>query len=279
MPARILIIEDNPVNMELMSYLLSAFHYEVITAEDGEEGTDLIEREKPDLILCDIHLPGIDGYEVARRLKNHPMPAFRNIPLLAVTALAMAGDREKVGAAGFDGYIPKPIVPETFVQQIEAYLPQALRIAPPPTEGAPAKRQEAGPNRGSRVLRKHALLLVVDDREIELRLMHSVFDPSGFEVMTATNIDDALTFARRVPPDMIVCDVKMPEGSGYDLAEAVKADPQLRRIPVILITSVALAASDERRGMECGAVRYLTRPIEPQTLLSEIETCLEESRD
>jgi len=120
MKGRFLVIEDNPQNLELMTYLLRAFGHTVITAKNGAEGIDMARREMIDLIICDIHLPGVDGYEVAQHLKKHPV--LRQIPLVAVTALAMVGDRDKVLAAGFDGYIDKPINPEVFVSQIEGFM-------------------------------------------------------------------------------------------------------------------------------------------------------------
>jgi len=124
--ARILAIEDNPTNLELMAYLLRAFGYEVLEATDGEVGLAVARRERPDLIICDVQMPGVDGYEVARQLKSDP--TLRMIPLLAITALAMVGDRDKVLAAGFDGYIAKPLTPQTFVQQVAAFLQPNQRI-------------------------------------------------------------------------------------------------------------------------------------------------------
>src|SRR5438105_2383863 len=121
MPARILVIEDNPANLELMTYLLQAFGYAASTATDGVEGLAAARRDAPNLIICDVQLPVMDGLEVARHVKSDPI--LRTIPLVAVTALAMVGDRDRVLAAGFDGYIAKPINPETFVRQMEAYLP------------------------------------------------------------------------------------------------------------------------------------------------------------
>jgi CheY-like chemotaxis protein len=118
---RILVIEDNPTNLELMGYLLQAFGHTVLTAPDGEEGLEMVRREIPDLVVCDVQIPKFDGYEVATQMKNHP--AFRKIPLIAVTALAMVGDRDKMLTAGFDGYISKPINPETFVREVEAFMP------------------------------------------------------------------------------------------------------------------------------------------------------------
>lgn len=119
--SRILVIEDNPANMQLMIYLLQAFGHEPVEADNGERGLELAHGAPFDLILCDIQLPRTDGYEIARELKGNPN--LKHTPLVAVTALAMVGDREKVLSAGFDGYIAKPIVPQTFVAQVESFLP------------------------------------------------------------------------------------------------------------------------------------------------------------
>ena len=124
MASRILIIEDNAANLELMSYLIKARGYAVITAGDGSEGLDQAGAHEPDLIICDIQMPVLDGFEVARRLKQDP--ALARIPLVAVTAFAMVGDRDRVMAKGFDGYLPKPINPRTFVDELEGMLTSGL---------------------------------------------------------------------------------------------------------------------------------------------------------
>lgn len=118
--ARILVVEDNEVNLELMVYLLQAFKYAVLVARDGWEGWQIAQSELPNLILLDVHLPKLDGYELVQRLKNDPRT--RSIPVVAVTALAMVGDQDKVLAAGFDGYITKPVDPETLVTQVEGRI-------------------------------------------------------------------------------------------------------------------------------------------------------------
>lgn len=113
-------IEDNPQNLYLAQFLLEKGGYEVGAAQDGFGGIEAARRERPDLILLDIQLPGIDGYEVMRRIKS--MPGLDAIPIVAVTSYAMAGDRDKAFAAGCAGYIEKPIVPETFAEQIRRFM-------------------------------------------------------------------------------------------------------------------------------------------------------------
>jgi CheY-like chemotaxis protein len=124
MPARILVIEDDPNTLELMTYLLTAFGHTVLTAENGVAGLAMARAERPDLIACDIQLPQLDGLGVARELAKDPELA--GIPLIAVTAFSMVGDRETILSAGFDDYISKPIEPEKFVAQLDRYLPAAL---------------------------------------------------------------------------------------------------------------------------------------------------------
>lgn len=120
MGARILLIEDNEQNRYLANYLLSSRGHEVIEAASGPLGLELAARVVPDLILLDIQLPGMDGYSVARRVRENP--ALGSIPIIAVTSYAMAGDREKCLAAGAVGYIEKPINPETFTAEVERFL-------------------------------------------------------------------------------------------------------------------------------------------------------------
>lgn len=125
MAARVLLIEDNRPSRELMSYLLHAFGHTPMEANNGVDGLEAIRRERPDLVVCDIDLPRLDGYSLAGRAKSDP--EICDIPLLAVTALAMVGDRDRALRAGFDGYISKPIEPETFVQEIERFLSDHAR--------------------------------------------------------------------------------------------------------------------------------------------------------
>lgn len=125
MGKKILYIEDNEQNMYLVTFLLEKHGYSVSPATDGQEGIDKAAAERPDLILLDIQLPKMDGYAVARNLRNNPDLAAT--PIVAVTSYAMAGDREKAMEAGCNGYIEKPINPDTFIQQFEQHLPVAER--------------------------------------------------------------------------------------------------------------------------------------------------------
>jgi len=117
---RILVVEDNETNLYLIKFILEKSGYEVIEAREGAVGVELAIKEKPDLIIMDLQLPDIDGLEATKRIRASE--ADSDIPIVALTSYAMAGDRERALAAGCTGYIEKPINPDTFIAEIEKYL-------------------------------------------------------------------------------------------------------------------------------------------------------------
>jgi len=120
MNKRILVIEDQEDNRQIVRDLVTASGYDLIEATTGEEGLAAAARERPDLILMDIQLPGIDGYEVTRRIKANPQ--LKKIPIIAVTSYALSGDDKKAFAAGCDAYVTKPFSPRLLLAKIQEYL-------------------------------------------------------------------------------------------------------------------------------------------------------------
>ena len=117
---KVLVIEDNEKNRYLISFILKGSGYEVIEAITGEEGVEIAIRKRPDLVLMDIQLPGIDGYETTRRIRADS--AGEKVPIIALTSYAMTGDRERALAAGCTGYVEKPINPDTILDEIQKFL-------------------------------------------------------------------------------------------------------------------------------------------------------------
>ncbi|HEY6945978.1 MAG TPA: response regulator [Candidatus Acidoferrum sp.] len=250
-----------------MAYLLSASGHEALEAHEGNEGLRRAKAENPDLVLLDIHMPQMDGYEVARRLRADPVCS--RIPIVAVTALAMVGDRERILAAGFNGYIAKPIEAEMFLSQVAGFLCMpakqfAVALArvwerQEPPEIAP---------------KKNAVILFVDNTQTNIDLVRSILEPSGFEVATAMSARDGLDLARRRKPDLILSDVHMGVEDGYSFMRMVQNDPLLRPIPFVFLTASVWSTRERVQALAQGATKFLSRPIEPQDLLEEIEGCL-----
>lgn len=120
MTARILVVEDNPLNLKLVRDVLQIAGYDVVEARSGEEGLRAAQQAPTDLVLMDLQLPGIDGTETMRRMRQDLLR--KDVPVVAVTAFAMAEDRERVALAGFDGHVEKPISVRALPDLIEGYL-------------------------------------------------------------------------------------------------------------------------------------------------------------
>jgi two-component system cell cycle response regulator len=231
--ARILIIEDNPTNMELMSYLLTAFGHTPLMAFDGESGVRLAREAGPDLILCDVHLPKLDGYGVVGMLKRDPQ--MSRIPVLAVTALAMVGDRERLMEAGFDGYIGKPIEPEQFVADLEPFLPSAQAAKP-----------------------AAQTLLIVDDDAFMLDVLADFLGPEGYTILTAQTAAEGLELLERHAVQVIVCDQCMPLTSGTAFLERAR---QLRPGCYRIMLTALAGFEPITEAIERGVIdRYFTKP-------------------
>ncbi len=121
MSKRILVVEDQEDNRQIIRDTLSATDYQIMEAENGEEALAAVAKQRPDLILMDIQMPILDGYEATRRIKADP--ALNSIPIIAITSYALSGDEQKARAAGCDDYVPKPYSPRQLLAKIRQYLP------------------------------------------------------------------------------------------------------------------------------------------------------------
>ncbi|NGZ84026.1 EAL domain-containing protein [Duganella aceris] len=251
MSARILIIEDNATNMELMVYLLRAFGYTPLSASDGEAGVAAAQRELPDLIICDVHLPKLDGYGVVAALKADP--AVAHIPALAVTALAMVGDREKLLEAGFDGYIGKPIEPDTFVTQIESFLNGAMST--PPKNDI-------------------ATILIVDDHVLNREFLMTLLSYGGHRLLEASNGAEGLKVVQTERPDLVISDILMPNMDGYEFVTRLHANPHLADVPVIFYTATYREREATAVAQSCGVRWVLPKPSDPEVILRTVHEAL-----
>lgn len=274
--ARILIIEDNPANLELMSYLLHAGGHDIDTAQDGEDGlAQSALQPAPDIIVCDVHLPRLDGYEVAHRLKGDAH--LQHIPLVAVTALAMVGDKDKVLSAGFDGYISKPINPREFASQVQAFLPDGWQMTVrQPAYPAPAV--SADPAVSSAFAANGARILVVDDLLANRDLARAILEPHGYQVTAVASVAEAHQCMAEEDFDLILSDLHMPEDSGLHLLAAIRNNPRWQQLPFVLTSSSMCGTPNRERSLVLGANRFLVRPVSPQQILEAVATCLGEPR-
>jgi two-component system cell cycle response regulator len=258
--------------LQLIAYLLAAFGHEVLEAHDGAEGVQKARLEMPDLILLDIHMPRMDGYEVCRTL--HEDPGCYRIPIVAVTALAMVGDREKIVTSGFSGYIAKPVDPEAFPALVQGFLGAGHS----PHVHRPIQHQKQASPSETSTHEKMAVVVFIDNAQTNIDLVRSTLEPSGYEVFAALSAKEGLDLVQRIKPDLIVSDVHMPHQDGYEFLRMVQADPSLARIPFIFLSASVWSTREQQQALVRGATKFISRPIDPGTLLSELEECLQKAK-
>jgi two-component system cell cycle response regulator len=180
----------------------------------------------------------------------------------------MLGDRDRLLSSGFDGYVSKPIVPETFVQEVEQFLSADQRtnvvrnVQAAPSEMYPTKVIS---NVGAGVT-----ILVVDDLPENIEFARSTLEPSGYRVLAAAGVQEAVAVAENERPDLVLCDLHMHPQGGQALLDHAKVDRALREIPIVIISSTSSDGYDQMDCLKRGAADFIRRPIDPEALLAEI---------
>jgi PAS domain S-box-containing protein len=230
--APILIVEDNGATRKMMRLALQAEGYSVLEAEDGESALRLAAEHSPAMVLLDCKLPDMDGFEIARRLRA----LAPSLSVVAVTGWAQA-DEARMFTAGFLEVLVKPVEPSRLVEVVERHVGRA-----PPRPGSAGKT-----------------VLLVDDDPVQRKLGQIALTNAGLEVILAVDGEAALHLARERRPDAILTDVLMPRLDGFGLCKAIRADPTLAGVPVVLMSAHYLEEEDRALGVRSGASRYVSR--------------------
>ncbi|WP_050411738.1 response regulator [Massilia sp. NR 4-1] len=262
MAARVLIIEDNQANMDLLVYLLDAVGHQPLSAFDGEQGVALAHSERPDLIVCDLHLPKLDGHGVLQALRGHPVT--RGIPVIAASALPVNDNGAALRRAGFTGCVPKSLEPDVLVPALEAYLPPALRIGHLPAGHEEIVAAPVTPAGGHAAI--HVLLL--DAAPEYAGLSRSLLSHFGYRL---TLVSEAAQIAACTVEhfDLLLCDIGLPDASRQALvAQALHSFPQLPAILIRPDDAVTPLPSRSR------PIQLLCHPLEPAQLAAAIDAQL-----
>lgn len=259
--ARILIAEDSPDIRALIQMLLEAEGHRITAVEDGRAAVAAAREELPDLILMDLSLPILSGWEATRQIRMDPVTA--SIPILAVTAHAMHGDRERALAAGCDGFIAKPISEDTFASRVIGFI----NSRKPSSGQASDKRERSGAEPGR--------ILVVDDQTEVAQLLKADLESDGHTVVLATSAAQALSqFEADNRFDLAIVDVMLGGDSGYDLTETLTTrSPEY--MPVLLVTAGTI---DRERGYKVGADDFIGKPIETVELRARARSLIRVGR-
>ena len=261
---KVLVVEDSPDIRVLVRMLLEAGGHEVVTASDGRAGVEAARAERPDLVIMDLSLPVLSGWEAARQIKEDPV--MSSIPIVAVTAHAMHGDRERAIAAGCDGFIPKPIDEETFEALVRSFFrPTSESSGPATPPVVPQRATSSEPGR----------ILVVDDNSEVADILRQHLEHEGHEVVVARTVEGAFGSGSGDRPfDLAIVDVMVGADSGYDLA-AELVSRSVEYLPVLLVTAGEI---DRERGYAAGADDFLGKPVDPVELVARARSLIRVGR-
>jgi len=273
---RILVVDDDPLNVKLLSAKLPADQFEVIPAFGGEEALNRALHENPDLILLDIMMPDIDGYEVSHRLKTNS--ATEGIPIILVTALDGSDDKIRGFEAGADEFLNKPVNDIELLTRINSllrlkrYREQLLSR----TQSKEVSAERALPNPAAEaVLPAHILL--VEDNEKDALMIRTMFTGEPYHITAVRTGEEALARVRRERFELILLDVLLPGLDGFEVCRQLKGLPQTKDLQIILIT--CLSDLDNRvRGVELGADDYLIKPVNSRELKARVKVLLKKKR-
>jgi len=265
--AHIVIIEDEPSNLELMRHLLDVSGHRVTTATDSDEGLELVRWTIPELVVCGVSESRGESYEVMRVLKTEA--GLSHIPLVAVTSKSMANDGAEPPEAGFDGHIYKPIKPEIFVSEIENFLDidhhettlKALDVSHnPAADDAELKRNK---------------ILVVDDHGFNRKFLTILLGRAAYLVLEASDGAQALEIVRREHIALVISDILMPVMDGIEFANRLHADPTIAHIPIIFYTATYRTSEVQALARTCGVTMVLSKPAASKILLEAVATMLD----
>ncbi len=273
MSARILVVDDIEANVRLLEAKLSAEYYEVLTAPDGPTALALAAAEKPDIILLDVMMPGMDGFTVCRRLKDDP--ETRHIPVVLLTALDGRADRVAGLEAGADDFLTKPMDDVMLFARVRSLTRLKSVIDELREREASGRRMGVIAGVASRLGGTGGRILIVDDHERQAQRVCSELAIEHRPVVESTPENAML--AARGPVDLIIVNAAAKSFDGLRFAAQIRSDEATRSLPILAIVDF-----DERarlvKALEIGVNDVLPRPIDPQELAARVKTQIRRKR-
>lgn len=246
----ILIVEDSRTQARQIEMIVRPLGYQVRTALSGEEALSILGQGRPVLVISDILMPEMDGYQLCRRIKEDKR--FREVPVILLTQLSDPNEVIRGLESGADDFIVKPYSEERLITRINALLNMKLRQGP---------------------ARERLRVLIVEDSPTQAEQLRYMLEGHGYSVDMAANGDEGLAAAKKIMPAIILSDILMPVMDGYEMAYKIREDPALKEIPIIFITALS-DRKDVIRRASVVADGLFTKPYDDHYLLSKIESLI-----
>lgn len=255
--ANVLIVDDNHVNREVVATLLKKYQLKYDTANNGLEAVEQVKKQHYDLILMDLQMPVMDGYEATQKIRIFN----KEVPIIALTATAFDKDRLKSFEVGMNAFLTKPVEPKLFYYELSNYL-DFMDTAPIQQATAPFINNNQGKQARQRIL-------IVDDEVANLKILANTLN-KDYIVQVANQGARALELCNgEAQPDLVLLDIQMPNMDGYEVCRLLKENPATSRIPVIFVTALSTPQSEEK-GLSIGAVDYITKPYQMAVVQARI---------
>jgi two-component system, cell cycle response regulator len=272
MTARVLVVDDVQSNLKLLETRLSLEYFEVLTATNGPDGIAICEKGGCDIVLLDVKMPGMDGFEVCRRLRT--MPETAHLPIVLLTALDRPADRVRGLEAGADDFLTKPVDEIALTARVRSFV--RLKFSIDELRNRAAHSAEAGaqaleleePERGQ-------LLLVDEQRSSRERIAGAL--SRYHKVILAGDPGEAMAMAREGTIDLMIVSLRFGAFDGLRLVSQARSHERTRNLPILLVADPVDRAK-VLRGLELGVNDYLTRPIDRNELLARVRTNIRQKR-
>ena len=272
----ILVVDDSHASRQALVALLKNAGYSVREAPSGELALWSMARRAPDLVMLDVRMPGMSGFDVCRSIRQQNNTA--TVPVIFITDVADIDDTLEGFDAGGTDFISKPISDVETLARVRTHITMAqaakklleqysLANDTPPTSPTTTVEDTARP----------AEILVVEDTPISLLLLGTILRMAGYVVREATNGELALWSATKRAPDLILLDIRMPGMNGFDVCRCLKFDPATAHIPVIFISALT-EAQDKAAGFAVGAVDFIAKPFDGKEVLARVQAHLRLAR-
>ena len=275
MTARVLVVDDILSNVKLLEAKLTAEYFEVVTAFSGQEALERIEEHEPDIVLLDVMMPGMDGFEVCRRIKHNPRTA--HVPVVMVTALDQPSDRVMGLEAGADDFLTKPVDDAALFARVRSLV--RLKMMMDELRMREATGQNMGLVDPADSLIEDNLsgrILVIEDRPESVAWFRSALSPAH-EISAVDAFEEAVVRVRGGDYDLIVVSLGLRGFDGLRLCSQLRSLPEGRNVPILVVVS-----DGERRklnqALEMGVNDYLTRPLDKNELVARVRTQLRKKR-
>jgi len=277
MSARVLVVDDILPNVKLLEAKLASEYYDVLTATSGQEALDKVERDDPDIVLLDVMMPGMDGFEVCRTIKSNPQ--YAHIPVVMVTALTDAADRVRGLEAGADDFLSKPLNDTALMARVRSLVRLKMTVDEWRVRENTAAQLGVVDKGGTAMNEpvEQARILVVDDQEYDSQKFVDSLKVDDDIVDVVTTGVDAMDRVTNIDYDLMVISLNLMSEDGLRLCSHIRSSERSRSVPILMV------AGDEdmsriAHGLEIGAHDYILRPVDKNELLARVRTQIRRKR-